>query len=618
MKPVFFAPLLFLAACCGAQTPALPVGPARILDSMARVDQDGALLVREADTWKPSVGAGYPTRVMGDGLGPRPRPLTSFTAVSASSWWLTTPFEGYFSADEGHTWAKVLDREQLKNGANLTALAGSPLAPQARAAGTSFHGLWLSADGGKTWTVQDDLETAYPYDDGSKEQIDALAWSCSVPGKLYVGVGKDGGKLWALDTATGKKQALLFPGGGYLDITEAIAAHMEGKSEIVEVRTRTAWWRYDTDSGVWTKLENRPDRVLDSAKVKRLETSKDKRGFYLSAFTVGQPGQLEKHLDAMAKEGLNAVVIDFKNDFGEVSYDSGVPLAREAKTIKVAFDAKQVIKKVHDHGFYLIARQVVFKDKRLFQYDHNKFALWDSQTNKPWGFLDTAKAVDGSEVLVQKEFWVDTYSQEVWDYNVAIAAELQDLGVDEVQFDYIRFPSDGPLNRIVHRYKVPGMTTIDALESFLQRARAALTLPISVDIYGYNGYFVTDHLGQNMAMLARHVDVISAMLYPSHFWKTFLPNMDYLERARIIYQDGSDRTWLNTDRRVNVRPWVQTFLIGGELKMSDQRISSYVDHQLDGVSKSKASGFLMWNSSNRYYMVTKPVTPFLTTTTLSY
>ena len=174
------------------------------------------------------------------------------------------------------------------------------------------------------------------------------------------------------------------------------------------------------------------------------------------------------------------------------------------------------------------------------------------------------------------------------------------------------------MNRIVNRFQVEGMTRLDALESFLQRARAGLSIPISVDIYGYNGYFITDHLGQNMLMMSKYVDAISAMLYPSHFWKTFLPNMDYLDRAHIIYQDGSDRTWMNTGRRVHVRPWVQTFLLAGERQMSDQRISDYVDKQLDGVAKSKASGFLLWNSSNRYYMVTKSVTPFATTTVLPY
>jgi hypothetical protein len=565
---------------------------------------DGTLVIRDGVSWKPLLGQGYPTRVTDSGSGPRP--LTSFSEVSPASWWITTPFEGYFSADQGATWTKVLDRETFRLGANLSALAGSPLEPARWAAGTTFHGLWLSNDAGKKWAVQDDLDVAYPYDDGTREQVNALAWSSTQPSLLYVSVGKDGSKLWMFDTATNKKTALAFPGGGYLDIPEALATHREGQSEILEVRMRSAWWRGDLAAGTWTS-EPRIPTVFDAAKLKRLETSQGKRAFYLTSANAGKPGQLDAHLDQMAKLGLNAVVIDFKNDLGEVVYDSQVPLAKIAKTIKIAFDAPSVIKTVHDKGFYLIARLVVFKDRRLYGYQNNKYALWDSQTKKPWGFFQTITASDGTTSELQKEFWVDSYSSDVWDYNVALARELQDLGVDEVQFDYIRFPSDGPVNRIVNRFKVDGMTRLDALESFLQRARAGLSIPISVDIYGYNGYFITDHLGQNLVMMSRYVDAISAMLYPSHFWMTFLPGMDYVERARIIYQDGSDRTWMNTDGRVNVRPWVQTFLIGGELKMTDARIAAYVDAQLDGVKNSKASGFLMWNQSNRYYMVTKPV-----------
>jgi len=621
MKPLLFVPvLLALAAGCSAQTPpAVAAGPGRTLDTTVRLDREGTLQTLEGAEWKVSTGTGYPTRVMGDGLGPRPRPLTSFAAVSDRSWWLTTPFEGYTSTDQGQSWAKVLDRDTLKNGANLTGLSASPLDSKLWAAGSTFHGLWLSWDTGKSWTVQDDLEVAYPYNDGSKEQINAFAWSSAVASRLYASVGKEGGRLWSFDTATGKKQPFLFPGGGYLELPEALATHLEGTAEILEVRTRTAWWRFDLATGEWRKTEDRTDvPVWDAAKARRMEASKDRRGLYLSAYTVGLAGQLDKHLDFMVKNGLNTLVLDFKNDFGEVAYDTKVPLARAAKAVKPQFDAAEVVKKVHARGLYLIARQVVFKDNRLYAYNANQYALWDSQTKRPWGYFESVTAEDGTVTPVQKEFWVDTYSSDVWDYNVAIARELQGLGVDEVQFDYIRFPSDGPVNRIVNRYKVEGMTRLDALESFLQRARAGLDIPISVDIYGYNGYFVTDHLGQNMAMMSRYVDAISAMLYPSHFWKTFLPGMDYVERSRVIYQDGSDRTFLNTGRRVHVRPWVQTFLIGGELKMSDQRIADYLDRQLTGVQNSKASGYLLWNSSNKYYMVTKPLVAYGTTTTLPY
>lgn len=620
MKPFAFLPLYFLlAAGCQAQTPLAAPGPQRTLDTAVRIDRDGALQTLDSDGWRPLVGTGYPTRVMGDGLGPRPRPLTSFSAVSDAAWFLTTPFEGYASTDRGQSWTKVLDRDTLKNGANLTGFAASPLNARLWAVGTTFHGLWLSSDGGKTWKDQPDLEIAYPYNDGSKEQINALAWSATVPGRLYASVGKEGGRLWSLDTSTGKKQSFLFPGGGYLEVPEALATHTEGTGDILEVRARTAWWRFDLTSGVWTKTGDRTDLpVWDEAKAKRMEASKDRRGIYLSAYTVGLAGQLDKHLDFMAKNGLNTLVLDFKNDFGEVCYPSQVPLARAAKAVKPQFDAAEVIRKVHARGFYLIARQVVFKDNRLYAYDNNRYALWDSSAKRPWGYFEEVTADDGTVKSVQKEFWVDTYSSEVWDYNVAIARELQGLGVDEIQFDYIRFPSDGPVSRIVNRFKVEGMTRLDALESFLQRARAGIDIPLSVDIYGYNGYFVTDHLGQNMAMMSKYVDAISAMLYPSHFWKTFLPGMDYVERSKIIYQDGSDRTFLNTGRRVHVRPWVQAFLIGGELKMSDQRIADYLDRQLTGVRDSKSSGYLLWNSSNRYYMVTQPLTAYESTTSLPY
>jgi len=619
MKLLFTLPLLLLTVGCNAQSPSTPASPGRVLDSTARVDRSGTLLVLDSDGWHPSAGAGFPTRVMGDGLGFRPRPLTSFTAPAESSWWLTTPYEGYTSVDRGQTWNKVLDRDTLKNGANLTGLASSPINPLQWAAGTTFHGLWLSLNGGKTWKDQPDLEIAYAYNDGSKEQINAFAWSSMVPGRLYASVGKEGGRLWALETATGKKQSFLFPGGGYLEIPEALASYVVGGTEILEVRTRTSYWRYDLTAGVWTKTDDRDDiPVWDEAKARRMEASKDKFGLYLSAYTVGLTGQLDKHLDFMAKNGLNTLVLDFKNDFGEIAYSSQVPLARAAKAVKPQFDAAEVVRKVHARGFYLIARQVVFKDNRLYAYDKNKYAPWDSLTKKPWGYFETVTAEDGTQTQIQKEFWVDTYSSEVWDYNVAIAQELQGLGVDEIQFDYIRFPSDGPVNRLVSRYKVEGMTRLDALESFLQRARAGLTLPISVDIYGYNGYFVTDHLGQNMAMMSRYVDAISAMLYPSHFWNTFLPGMDYVARSKIIYQDGSDRTFLNTNRQVHVRPWVQSFLIGGELKMSDQRIEDYLNAQLAGTAASRASGWLLWNSSNKYYMVTKPLERFRTKVGLPY
>ena len=608
---------LLASTSLGAETPTAAAVPVRVMDQSVKVDYDGILQRLEQGTWKPWIGAGYPIQVLGEGK--RPRPLTSFQESPDGRWWISTPFEGYVSLDQGTAWTSVLKRETLHPGANLTAFSGSPVDKTHWAAGTSFHGLWLSRDAGATWQIQDDLEQAYPYDDGSREQVNAFAWSSVDPDTLYVSVGKNGSHLWVWNTKTGDRRIWTFPGAGELDLPRAISAHAENGQDVIEIRTRTAWWRGDVSAQTWIKLEDRTDvPVWDAAKAKRMEDSKDKHGFYLSSSTVSKPGELERHLDEMKKKGLNAVVIDFKNDQGQLVYDSRLPLAHKAGAVHIEFKAADVIRLVHAKGFYLIARQVVFKDKKLWAYDHNKYALWDKKTNKPWGNYEPIPQADGTTEVEPKEYWVDSYSSDIWDYNVAVSKELQNLGVDEVQYDYIRFPSDGPTQRIDNRYEVDGMTRMDALESFLQRARAQLTLPLSVDIYGYNGYFITDHLGQNMVMMSKYVDAISAMLYPSHFWRTFLPKMNYFERAKVIYQDGCDRTFMNTGGRVHVRPWVQTFLIGGELKFTDAQINLYLKDQLGGLAHSKASGFLMWNASNRYYMVTQPIEPYLTTTTLPY
>jgi len=587
--------------------PALQALPARVIDTQAHLDRNDFLIIPGFDALQ---GAGFPSRVLGSNPTVVQRPLTSFASPSDAIWTITTPYEGFTSTDKGRSWTKVLDREAFRPGANLSALAANPGVPGSLAAGTTFHGLYLTTDNGKSWKNPEDFETAYGYNDGAREPINALAWSAKTPANLWAFAGKEGSHLWQLDTTTGKRTMWAFPGGSYLELPEALASHLEGTTEILEVRTRTAWWRGEAGGDKWTKLEDRTDvPEWDAAKRSRMEKSKDKLAFYVSAYQAARPELLGGHLDFMAKTGLNAVVIDFKNDFGEINYDSKLAFAVKAKLAKPVFDPVALIKKVHDRGFYLIARVVVFKDNRLYKYNDFQYVKDERATKKPWGNL-----VDG----VQKEFWVDTYNQDVWAYNIALVRELQDLGVDEIQFDYIRFPSDGPVNRIVNRAKVEGMSRMDALEGFLKGARAALSIPLSVDIYGYNGYFITDHLGQNLTMISKYVDAISPMFYPSHFYRSFLPKYSYLDRAQIIYQDGSDRTWMSTARRVHVRPWVQTFLLGGELKFDDNTISAYVDRQLIGVQKSKASGFLLWNSSNRYYMVTKPVTPFATLTTLPY
>jgi len=160
------------------------------------------------------------------------------------------------------------------------------------------------------------------------------------------------------------------------------------------------------------------------------------------------------------------------------------------------------------------------------------------------------------------EQWVDPYSSDVWAYNVEIAKEVIARGFDEVQFDYIRFPTDGEnLAVIDYPHKLPGMTPETALESFLRYARQEISAPISVDIYGSNGWYRSgSRTGQDVEMFSNYVDVICPMLYPSHFEQDFLAFEPASERPYRIYRLGTLRNVTIARDTVLIRPYVQAFI----------------------------------------------------------
>jgi hypothetical protein len=138
-----------------------------------------------------------------------------------------------------------------------------------------------------------------------------------------------------------------------------------------------------------------------------------------------------------------------------------------------------------------------------------------------------------------------------------------------------------------------------------KRAREMLVVPISTDLYGYNCWYrMGNWIGQNIEMLSEYIDVICPMYYPSHFPLDFLSKLSYLDRAKVIYHDGTDRAYFNTRYRSLIRPYVQAFLLGRELEIYKETYPEYMKKQMEGLALSTGSGFTLWNQLNRYYMVT--------------
>ena len=351
-------------------------------------------------------------------------------------------------------------------------------------------------------------------------------------------------------------------------------------------------------------LPSRPTRQRAS------QAAAGRFGIYVSSFWAS--GELlSTHLAFLKKNGLNSIVVDFKEDFGYVTYNTALAAPYRIGAVQKRFRIEELVRTAHENGLYLIGRIVVFRDKQLYNADGYAYAAWDKAAKGPWRYVKkTVDEATGAESFYQGEHWVDPYSEYVWDYNIAIARELEEKGVDEVQFDYIRFPSDGDLSRVSFRHRREGMGKMEALESFLAKARASLSIPISTDVYGYCGWArISNWVAQNIEMFSRYVDVIQPMFYPSHFPRDFLGSMEYLPRAGYIYKEGTRRSAWIVEGRSLIRPYVQAFRIGSETSFSMAVSNTYLMNQVNGSLEGAASGFTLWNASNDYYMVTKPLGP---------
>ncbi len=339
------------------------------------------------------------------------------------------------------------------------------------------------------------------------------------------------------------------------------------------------------------------------------EKANNQKSIYASVYQLRNMTGVQKYKKIIADNKLNSIVIDMKDDYGLLRFEPNSPMLKEkGKVTQYKIDVEQVVSEFKKDNTYLIARIVVFKDRNLASFANGKYAIWNSRTNRPWvGIRGTEKVKDeqGNETtrtIYYDENWVDPYSEEVWEYNVEIAKELVSRGFDEIQFDYIRFPTDGTnLNLAYCRWKDNGMDKESALVSFLSYARKNINAPIGIDIYGANGWYRSStRTGQDVELMSDYVDVICPMFYPSHFEQDFLEYKPFEERAYRIYFFGSYRNTVIGRNRIIVRPWVQAFYMGvrHDKKYYDK---NYVLREIFGVRDGLDRGYMYWNNSGGFY-----------------
>ena len=315
------------------------------------------------------------------------------------------------------------------------------------------------------------------------------------------------------------------------------------------------------------------------------------RAAYLTYYGVGDRGIRGRVLDMLARTELNAVVIDVKGDRGWIVYRTEIPeaLAAGAQGPGTLRDFDALMADLKARGVYTIARIVVFKDNVLARHRPD-WAVIDTRTDAPW--------VDNEKLA-----WVDPFREEVWDYNLAIAREAVRRGFDEVQFDYVRFPTDGRLGAA--RYARPNtrQTRLPAVTGFLARARrelGAMGAFVAADVFGYTAFNENDtDIGQRIEELAPHLDYLSPMVYPSGYQRGIPgyrnpvehPYEVVRESVRLIRQRSAPAS-------VRVRPWLQDF----RDYAFDRRPFGVAEirAQMKGALDAGAAGWMLWNPRNDY------------------
>ncbi len=315
----------------------------------------------------------------------------------------------------------------------------------------------------------------------------------------------------------------------------------------------------------------------------------DARGIYVNRYSMAC--QKVKRLARMLiASGGNTIILDGKDMSGNLSYPSRVNLAREigAGSRPVTRDLAKLINYLHKMDIHVGVRQVLFFDPLLAE-KRPELALRSLATGDP--LIDNGKVG-----------WVNPAQPVVQDYNIAVAKELAEMGVDEIQFDYIRFPTtrdvqeDGsaPDEQRTPRHKF--------ITDFLARARQELApykVILSIDVFGIMAWDRLEDIqmtGQRIEDLAKYCDVISPMIYPSHFHGPFQGIADPGGEPYLLVLETCRRfAGFLKESRVTLRPWIQAFPLG-----ADKFDEDYILEQLRALGDSTARGWLLWSAGNSY------------------
>ncbi len=308
------------------------------------------------------------------------------------------------------------------------------------------------------------------------------------------------------------------------------------------------------------------------------------RGLYLTGWIAGHPKRFPPLLETAIESEVNAMVINVKDDSGRITFNADIPLAEALESNqKQIGDIETLLSQLNEKNIYTIARIVTFKDPYV------------SLKKPEWAVQNTSGSVWKDR---KGHAWLNPYVKEVWEYNIAVAKKAAELGFKEIQFDYVRFPTDGKTTHIVYPNQTE-KSKAQVIKEFLLYANEQLKpygVFIAADVFGLTGTTTDDMgIGQQVEDIAEVVDYICPMVYPSHYYSGNFglknPNAAPYETVYYSLKDFQERI---KGKRAKIRPWLQDFSLGVPYGQREVQLQIQAAYDL-GIDQ-----WLLWNARNRY------------------
>lgn len=354
--------------------------------------------------------------------------------------------------------------------------------------------------------------------------------------------------------------------------------------------------------------EEKQDVKKDLVEPIYLDTPDPVKTIYMTSCVVGTPSFREDLVNIAETTEINSIIIDIKDFSGGISFDT------ENKKLKPyisdrcgASDMREFVRELNEKGIYVIGRITVFQDP-LYAVSHKEVAVQKASDRSIW-------------TDYKKVNYIDPGAENFWEYIKELSIESYELGFDELNFDYIRFPSDGPMKDIyypISEQRVvsnPDTGKAEVVREFFQflhkELREKRDIPISADLFGMTTTNTDDlNIGQILEYALPYFDYVAPMVYPSHYPKNFNgwdnPNnhvygvVNFSMKSaydRVLAYKNATTTPSDISKRVSpnqLRTWIQDFDYGGDYDVPE------IKEQFQASYDAGVNSWMIWSPSNRY------------------